>query len=117
MDGPQILVRHHTPEQFRDFIVGQFEELLRLSAKQPLVCGIALHTMIMGSPIACGCCASRCSTSPAIRRRTRCGSRSRRRSTTLCRAAQGYDAAAGYFLNWNSGSFLSASLDAPASVI
>ena len=49
-DSPQILVRHHTPEQFRDFIIGQFEELLRQSAKQPLVCGIALHTMIVGQP-------------------------------------------------------------------
>jgi hypothetical protein len=27
-DSPQILVRHHSPEQFRDFIIGQFEELL-----------------------------------------------------------------------------------------
>ncbi len=49
-DSPQVLVRHHTPEQFRDFIIGQFEELLRQSAKQPLVCGIALHTMIVGQP-------------------------------------------------------------------
>jgi hypothetical protein len=49
-DSPQILVRHHSPEQFRDFIIGQFEELLRQSAKQPLVCGIALHTMIVGQP-------------------------------------------------------------------
>jgi peptidoglycan/xylan/chitin deacetylase (PgdA/CDA1 family) len=49
-DSPQILVRHHTPEQFRDFIIGQFEELLRQSAKQPLVCGIALHTMVVGQP-------------------------------------------------------------------
>ena len=31
-------------------IIGQFEELLRQSAKQPLVCGIALHTMIVGQP-------------------------------------------------------------------
>ena len=49
-DSPQILVRHHSPEEFRDFIIGQFEELLRQSAKQPLVCGIALHTMIVGQP-------------------------------------------------------------------
>jgi allantoinase len=49
-DSPQILVRHHTPEQFRDFIIGQFEELLRQSARQPLVCGIALHTMVVGQP-------------------------------------------------------------------
>jgi hypothetical protein len=31
-------------------IINQFEELLRQSAKQPLVCGIALHTMIVGQP-------------------------------------------------------------------
>ena len=49
-DSPQILVRHHTPEQFRDFIIGQFEELLHQSSRQPLVCGIALHTMIVGQP-------------------------------------------------------------------
>ena len=49
-DSPQILVRHHSPEEFRDFIIGQFEELLLQSAKQPLVCPIALHTMIVGQP-------------------------------------------------------------------
>ena len=49
-DSPQILVRHHTGEDFRDMIIGQFEELLRQSARQPLVCGIALHTMIVGQP-------------------------------------------------------------------
>lgn len=49
-DSPQILVRHHTPEQFGAFIVGQFEEMLHQSAKQPLVCGIELHTMIFGQP-------------------------------------------------------------------
>lgn len=49
-DSPQILVRHHSGDEFRDMIVNQFEELLRQSAKQPLVCGIALHTMIVGQP-------------------------------------------------------------------
>ncbi|QQS11654.1 MAG: polysaccharide deacetylase family protein [Rhodospirillales bacterium] len=49
-DSPQILVRHHSAEQFRDMIVGQFEEMLAQSEKQPLVCGIALHTMIVGQP-------------------------------------------------------------------
>jgi len=49
-DSPQILVRHHSGDEFRDMIIGQFEELLRQSAKQPLVCGIALHTMIVGQP-------------------------------------------------------------------
>jgi allantoinase len=49
-DSPQILVRHHTPEQFCAMLVGQFEEMLRQSEKQPLVCGIALHTMVFGQP-------------------------------------------------------------------
>ena len=49
-DSPQILVRHHSGDQFRDMIIAQFEELLRQSARQPLVCGIALHTMIVGQP-------------------------------------------------------------------
>jgi peptidoglycan/xylan/chitin deacetylase (PgdA/CDA1 family) len=49
-DSPQILVRHHGADDFRDMIIGQFEELLRQSARQPLVCGIALHTMIVGQP-------------------------------------------------------------------
>jgi hypothetical protein len=54
-DSPQILVRHHSAEEFRDMIIGQFEELLRQSAKQPLVCGIALHTMIVGQPYRLRC--------------------------------------------------------------
>jgi allantoinase len=49
-DSPQLLVRRHTAEEFASMIVGQFEEMLRLSQKQPLVCGIALHTMIVGQP-------------------------------------------------------------------
>jgi allantoinase len=28
-DSPPILERHHSPEEFRDFIIGKFEELLR----------------------------------------------------------------------------------------
>jgi len=54
-DSPQVLVRHHAPAEFRDFIIGQFEEMLRQSAKQPLVCGIALHTMIVGQPYRLRC--------------------------------------------------------------
>jgi len=49
-DSPQILVRHHTGEEFATMIVHQFEEMLRQSAAQPLVLGIALHTMIVGQP-------------------------------------------------------------------
>jgi allantoinase len=49
-DSPQILVRHHTAEEFATMIVHQFEEMLHQSTKQPLVLGIALHTMIFGQP-------------------------------------------------------------------
>jgi len=49
-DSPQIIVRHHTGEDFATMIVHQFEEMLRQSERQPLVLGIALHTMIVGQP-------------------------------------------------------------------
>ena len=49
-DSPQILVRHHTAEEFATMIVHQFEEMLSQSSRQPLVLGIALHTMIFGQP-------------------------------------------------------------------
>jgi peptidoglycan/xylan/chitin deacetylase (PgdA/CDA1 family) len=49
-DSPQVLVRHHTAEEFAAMIVHQFEEMLHQSQKQPLVLGIALHTMIVGQP-------------------------------------------------------------------
>ena len=49
-DSPQLLARHHAPDEFARMIVDQFKEMLRQSERQPLVCGIALHTMIMGQP-------------------------------------------------------------------
>lgn len=49
-DSPQILVRHHTAEDFERMIIDQFDEMLEQSEKQPLVCGIALHTMVVGQP-------------------------------------------------------------------
>ncbi len=49
-DSPQVLVRQHTPGEFCEMIYGQFDEMIRQSAKQPLVLGIALHTMVMGQP-------------------------------------------------------------------
>lgn len=49
-DSPQVLVRHHSGEEFANMIVYQFEEMLRQSQRQPLVLGIALHTMIVGQP-------------------------------------------------------------------
>lgn len=49
-DSPQILIQHHTASEFCSMIIDQFEEMLRQSEKSPLVCGIALHTMIFGQP-------------------------------------------------------------------
>ena len=49
-DSPQMLVRHHTPEQFEHMLIEQFEEMLGQSEKHPLVFGIALHAMIVGQP-------------------------------------------------------------------
>ncbi|KRC80505.1 polysaccharide deacetylase [Achromobacter sp. Root83] len=49
-DSPQMLVRRHTAQDFEQMIIEQFEEMLAQSEQQPLVCGIALHTMIVGQP-------------------------------------------------------------------
>jgi peptidoglycan/xylan/chitin deacetylase (PgdA/CDA1 family) len=49
-DSPAMLTRRHTAEQFADMAIGQFEEMLRQSAAQPLVCGISLHTFVVGQP-------------------------------------------------------------------
>jgi len=49
-DSPQMLVRRHTPQDFEHMIIEQFEEMLEQSTRQPLVFGIALHTMIVGQP-------------------------------------------------------------------
>ncbi|MEM8769150.1 MAG: polysaccharide deacetylase family protein [Pseudomonadota bacterium] len=49
-DAPAMLTRHHTAADFTGMIVDQFDELLRQSEQQPLVCGISLHTPIVGQP-------------------------------------------------------------------
>jgi allantoinase len=49
-DSPQLLVRRHTAVQFEEMIIEQFEEMLDQCEQQPLVCGIALHTMVVGQP-------------------------------------------------------------------
>ncbi|WP_313697898.1 polysaccharide deacetylase family protein [Achromobacter sp.] len=49
-DSPQMLVRRHSAVDFEQMIIDQFDEMLAQSARQPLVCGIALHTMIVGQP-------------------------------------------------------------------
>lgn len=49
-DSPALVVRRHTAVDFEQMILDQFEEMLEQSEKHPLVCGIALHTMVVGQP-------------------------------------------------------------------
>lgn len=49
-DTPAMLTRRHTAPDFCEMIVDQFEEMLALSARQPLVCGLSLHTFCSGVP-------------------------------------------------------------------
>ena len=49
-DSPMMLVRRHTAVEFEQMIIDQFDEMIEQSERQPLVCGIALHTMIVGQP-------------------------------------------------------------------
>jgi peptidoglycan/xylan/chitin deacetylase (PgdA/CDA1 family) len=49
-DSPMMLVRHHTAVDFEQMIIDQFDEMIEQAERQPLVCGIALHTMIVGQP-------------------------------------------------------------------
>lgn len=49
-DSPAMLSRRHTAPQFAEMLTDQFEEMLRLSEQQPLVCGLALHTFVAGQP-------------------------------------------------------------------
>ena len=49
-DSPAMVVRRHTAIDFEEMILDQFEEMLDQCERQPLVCGIALHTMVVGQP-------------------------------------------------------------------
>jgi peptidoglycan/xylan/chitin deacetylase (PgdA/CDA1 family) len=49
-DSTQILFHHHTPEAFAAMIVDRFDEMLRQSAKQPLVTALPFHPMISAQP-------------------------------------------------------------------
>jgi len=53
-DSPAIVFRQHTAREFADMIVDQFEEMLKQSDKQPLVCPIALHTFVVGQAFRLG---------------------------------------------------------------
>jgi peptidoglycan/xylan/chitin deacetylase (PgdA/CDA1 family) len=49
-DIPSIVARKDSASQFADMIIGNFDEMLEQSARQPLVMGIALHPYIVGQP-------------------------------------------------------------------
>jgi allantoinase len=49
-DSSTIVGRFMTAADFADMIIDNFEEMLRQSARQPLVMGIALHAHISGQP-------------------------------------------------------------------
>jgi peptidoglycan/xylan/chitin deacetylase (PgdA/CDA1 family) len=49
-DIPAIVARKENGSDFADMIVDQFDEMLELSEKRPLVMGVALHAYIVGQP-------------------------------------------------------------------
>ena len=49
-DSPTMLSRMQPATDFRQMIVDQFETMLEFSAKLPLVCGVSLHTFVVGQP-------------------------------------------------------------------
>ena len=49
-DIPAIVARQTGAREFATMILDQFEEMLALSAHQPLVMGIALHPYVVGQP-------------------------------------------------------------------
>jgi peptidoglycan/xylan/chitin deacetylase (PgdA/CDA1 family) len=49
-DQPAIVGRKHTPSEYADMLVDQFDEMLRRSQDAPLVLGLSLHTFIVGQP-------------------------------------------------------------------
>jgi allantoinase len=49
-DSPTMLSRMQPATDFTQMIRDQFTTMLRLSERQPLVCGIALHTFCVGQP-------------------------------------------------------------------
>jgi peptidoglycan/xylan/chitin deacetylase (PgdA/CDA1 family) len=49
-DSPAMLTRRHTASDFTQMVVDHFEEMLSQSRRQPLVCGLSLHTFVAGQP-------------------------------------------------------------------
>ena len=49
-DSPTMLSRMQSATDFGQMIVDQFETMLELSEERPLVCGVSLHTFVVGQP-------------------------------------------------------------------
>ena len=49
-DSAAIIGRRVSTNEFSDMVIDPFDELLEQSREQPLVMGIALHSMIVGQP-------------------------------------------------------------------
>jgi peptidoglycan/xylan/chitin deacetylase (PgdA/CDA1 family) len=49
-DSPTMLSRMQPATDFTQMIADQFETMLQLSEQQPLVCGVSLHTFVVGQP-------------------------------------------------------------------
>ena len=49
-DSPVIVFRQEAVSNFEKMIIDQFDEMIQQSERHALVCGIALHTMIVGQP-------------------------------------------------------------------
>jgi len=49
-DSPVMLSRMQSATDFHQMIIDQFEMMLRLSEERPLVCGLSLHTFVVGQP-------------------------------------------------------------------
>lgn len=49
-DGPVLARRQHSPREFADMLVDQFDEMVEQCIEAPLVCSIALHPFLVGQP-------------------------------------------------------------------
>ena len=49
-DVPTIVFHHATGPSFADMIVANLDEMVEQSERQPLVCGITVHSFIVGQP-------------------------------------------------------------------
>lgn len=49
-DAPAMVTRQHSGREFEQMIIDQFDEMLRLSEKYPLVCAISNHPFVIGQP-------------------------------------------------------------------